>query len=158
VRDVPTITVNTGLGVVQARSFFTVMLPTLKVLVFTVATDLDTILARSVLTIMHGRCEVARHSDSGAPHGPWVPPYRVDLLHVHCKVAENGVDDRTNASPSRAIYIRNKNTVVDSRKEEANRKGKLKEANITDAAMTGAASSVFALPAVEDTGFLKQRG
>lgn len=52
VRDVPTITVDTGLGVILARSFFTVMLPTLKVLVFTVATDLGTILARSILTIM----------------------------------------------------------------------------------------------------------
>jgi hypothetical protein len=52
VRDVPTITVDTGLGVVLARSLFTVMLPTLKVLLFTVATDLGTNLAQSVLTMI----------------------------------------------------------------------------------------------------------
>jgi hypothetical protein len=50
--DVSTITVDAGLGVVLAWSFFTVMPLAPKILVSMVATGLGTILAWNVLTIM----------------------------------------------------------------------------------------------------------
>lgn len=89
--NVWTVTVDTGLGVVLARSFITMISPTLKILISTVATAGP--LHHPGVESSDRRCEAFRF---GRSPGALDSSLWVNLLHVRCEVAVNGVDDRTN--------------------------------------------------------------
>jgi hypothetical protein len=127
VRDVPTITVDTGLRIVLA--FEDLGFP---------GCHGSSHHPGMESSGCYGRCEVVRHFDSGAPHEPFIArslrTARTALPAVPIPYALITITSH--------LYQGQK-PVVDSTKE-ANRKSKLKEASLTDAARMCAGSPELA--------------